>query len=575
MRDIKVAVIFYGKFDFKREKNEKAKQEKIDWVCHHFKKYILEKYDCDVFIHTWKDKSESWHEKIREGYNPKVFIRENGDRLLKQLNTQLKPKSEKGKIYNDCFLKAFCHYYSRYQAVKLCDSYIKKYNMKYTYVLVNQLNILYFGEIEFERLNNKYIYSPYFTAKCGLEQEIFKTQLVLLRKNKIDELEKKGIYLSEEDIQEGGLEKKELWDEKMKDVTPENIYIYLKKNLEPLDILDKKLVYFINLHSFYKKDKIYMTFWENIYFGEILYLQKNENYKKIKMLINDKRDMCFRVEILQESIASFNEQFPDKIITENSIIRMGTNKVLSNEGVTYHYYEDKSNSKKMHLKLPMNDALGKVKKYSPMLYDGFYIGNIENIKIISEAYYYLYHMYRDSFPNFNKVVHPHCFVFFYLLKMKKIHLLRFYMLNYIDFVKIKDLSQDFCDMIYKKCLLSDEFMSENYLSFDRKITPIEHYIKDLLPEYMEVREEENESGISFTRHSVAHWFHGKKYKDNRPGYYFHVGEVFNPEWDFSVNPCTNCKFIRNISNNTKEFLCKGHRTINKNHNEYYISNFYN
>ena len=85
------------------------------------------------------------------------------------------------------------------------------------------------------------------------------------------------------------------------------------------------------------------------------------------MLINDKRDMCFRVEILQESIASFNEQFPDKIITENSIIRMGTNKVLSNEGVTYHYYEDKSNSKKMHLKLPMNDALGKVKKYSPKL----------------------------------------------------------------------------------------------------------------------------------------------------------------------------------------------------------------
>ena len=58
--------------------------------------------------------------------------------------------------------------------------------MEYTYVLVNQLNILYFGEIEFERLNNKYIYSPYFTAKCGLEQEIFKTQLVLLIKNKID-----------------------------------------------------------------------------------------------------------------------------------------------------------------------------------------------------------------------------------------------------------------------------------------------------------------------------------------------------------------------------------------------------
>jgi len=136
-----------------------------------FKKYILDAYDCDLFIDAWKFpnkkedvnssyryKDEGTMDELFDMYNPKVLNIENFDDTFEQkaLNFENKIAQEQGGKSNDYFRQYYARiesgtnlrrYYSMLYKIYNCNKIRIKYekfnNINYDLIIRTRLDVLY------------------------------------------------------------------------------------------------------------------------------------------------------------------------------------------------------------------------------------------------------------------------------------------------------------------------------------------------------------------------------------------------------------------------------------------------
>lgn len=123
---------------------------------------ILYKYhdNIDFFIHTWCTNCNKCGnnceivKEIIELYKPKKFICE------KQIIFHSKLKEKYDKLEIELF-KRKSMFYSKYKSILLKEEYEKENNFTYDFILHTRFDTMFLSKINFKKLNNNLIYTPY------------------------------------------------------------------------------------------------------------------------------------------------------------------------------------------------------------------------------------------------------------------------------------------------------------------------------------------------------------------------------------------------------------------------------
>lgn len=130
------------------------------------KTHILDHYDCDVFIDTWKFnntnenfylshryKDEGSLEELYELYQPRVLNVEKFDEVFesKCLEFESKVASNQGAKEDNYLRRYYSMLYKIYNCNKIKNEYEKKMNVRYDIVLRSRLDVLYTQKIEFNK----------------------------------------------------------------------------------------------------------------------------------------------------------------------------------------------------------------------------------------------------------------------------------------------------------------------------------------------------------------------------------------------------------------------------------------
>lgn len=129
-----------------------------------YKSHILDKNDCDVFIHTW---SVQFEKQIKEIYKPKKSIFEK-QIIFHEPNFLYKTFSKEPKRLNNIYSR----WYSTKKAIELKKEYEEENGFKYDCVFITRFDVAFFTDLIFNKydMNNFYaaINSKYYT-KDGKE----------------------------------------------------------------------------------------------------------------------------------------------------------------------------------------------------------------------------------------------------------------------------------------------------------------------------------------------------------------------------------------------------------------------
>ena len=119
----------------------------------HYKKHILDKNDCDVFIHTWSVQSE---EEIKKIYMPKKSLFE------KQIIFD-KPNFLKKTIDKRPYMKhaTYSRWYSTKKAIGLKKQYEEENNFRYDCVFISRFDMAFFNDVIFKNYDMGRFYAPY------------------------------------------------------------------------------------------------------------------------------------------------------------------------------------------------------------------------------------------------------------------------------------------------------------------------------------------------------------------------------------------------------------------------------
>jgi hypothetical protein len=129
------------------------------------KKEIIDKYDCDVFIHTWRDGGKKVGNEYIKDFEKSQWVEEIDYSFIKEYN----PKKIKidytdyNKFYKKTPLSRFYNtlmmWYSIYQSNNLKKEYEKEFGIKYDCVIRCRFD-LYFEKFEITELKSNTIYLP-------------------------------------------------------------------------------------------------------------------------------------------------------------------------------------------------------------------------------------------------------------------------------------------------------------------------------------------------------------------------------------------------------------------------------
>jgi hypothetical protein len=106
----------------------------------HYKKYIIDPNDTDVFIHTW---SVQHQDALQELYKPK------------------KAKYEPQISFKEPNYRLKSRWYSHNQVLLLKHKYERKTNVEYDFVIVGRLDLMWFEKVNFKKLNPEKFYVSY------------------------------------------------------------------------------------------------------------------------------------------------------------------------------------------------------------------------------------------------------------------------------------------------------------------------------------------------------------------------------------------------------------------------------
>ena len=150
---MKIALCFYGQFGKKNINSRfgymtKEQYNSIDniWSINHYKKYVIQNYDVDVFFHCWNEEHKDF---LVKHYNPKSYLFEK----------QNKKQQMWGENNNRSIKNNNPRLISEQKSFRLVLTYEKKKNFKYDLVFHTIFDQLFFTKINFNKLNNEYIYT--------------------------------------------------------------------------------------------------------------------------------------------------------------------------------------------------------------------------------------------------------------------------------------------------------------------------------------------------------------------------------------------------------------------------------
>jgi|3_EtaG_2_1085321.scaffolds.fasta_scaffold10541_3 hypothetical protein len=147
---MKIALCLYGTIGGTSGKSGDKVGSKLDVFQHafpHYKKFILDKNDVDVFIHSWDLDIE---EDVVDNYKPKLshFESQRTFDIPNHIeNTQ--------RVQNH-----FSRWYSCKQSLNLKKSYELDNNFKYDFVMLSRQDIAWQKEIIFSNYDKNYFYVP-------------------------------------------------------------------------------------------------------------------------------------------------------------------------------------------------------------------------------------------------------------------------------------------------------------------------------------------------------------------------------------------------------------------------------
>lgn len=144
----------------------------------HYKKHILDKNDCDVFIHTWSVESEK---ELKEIYKPKKSIFE------KQIIFH-KPNFLHKLVNNNPELKnnTYSRWYSTKKTIELKKQYEEEHNFKYDCVFVTRFDLAFFSDVIFKDYNMDKFYAAHAGRYFSPEDTPLPNNLYYSTKKKID-----------------------------------------------------------------------------------------------------------------------------------------------------------------------------------------------------------------------------------------------------------------------------------------------------------------------------------------------------------------------------------------------------
>lgn len=130
------------------------------------KNHILDNYDCDIFIDTWKFKNtdenfylshrykdEGSLEELYELYQPRVLNVEKFDEVFesKCLEFENKVSLTQGAKEDNYLRRYYSMLYKIYNCNKIKNEYGKKMNINYDIAVRSRLDVLYTQKIEFNK----------------------------------------------------------------------------------------------------------------------------------------------------------------------------------------------------------------------------------------------------------------------------------------------------------------------------------------------------------------------------------------------------------------------------------------
>lgn len=154
---MKIALCLYGvvggvegKASYSKSSSDKV--FKIGYE--HYKKYFLDKYNIDVFVHTW---SVNYKNNIIKYYNPKKFL------FQKQKEFEIPSYVEISQEYKERDSNRIQNHYSRWYSTKkvidLKKQYEEENNFTYNFVLITRFDVAFFKSIKFEKLKTDFFYA--------------------------------------------------------------------------------------------------------------------------------------------------------------------------------------------------------------------------------------------------------------------------------------------------------------------------------------------------------------------------------------------------------------------------------
>ena len=118
------------------------------WSINHYKKYVIQDYDVDVFFHCWNEEHKDF---LLKHYNPKSYLFEKQSKKQKKVGKNIKDKSV---LFNGA-----PRLISEVKSLELVCDYEKKHNFKYDFIFHTIFEQLFFTKINFKEMNNEYIYT--------------------------------------------------------------------------------------------------------------------------------------------------------------------------------------------------------------------------------------------------------------------------------------------------------------------------------------------------------------------------------------------------------------------------------
>lgn len=111
----------------------------------HYRKHILGKNDCDVFIHTW---SVQFEKQIREIYRPKKALFEK-QIVFHEPNFLQKLTNNEPKRINNIYSR----WYSTKKSIELKRQYEEERGFKYDCVFITRFDVAFFADLIFSKYN--------------------------------------------------------------------------------------------------------------------------------------------------------------------------------------------------------------------------------------------------------------------------------------------------------------------------------------------------------------------------------------------------------------------------------------